>query len=58
MKFEIEQTEAVYNIRPKAIFGVSPPHLSEFIKVAPISQWFLLLFDPSVSESFVTNESE
>lgn len=52
---EIEQTEAVYNIRPKAIFSVTPPHLSEYIKVVIVM--VSVLFDTSVSESYVTNES-
>lgn len=52
---EIEQTEAVYNIRPKAVFSITPPHLSEYIKVVIVM--VSVLFDTSVAESYITDES-
>jgi len=52
---EIEQTEAVYNIRPKAVFSITPPHLSEYIKVVIVM--VSVLFDTSVAESYITDET-
>lgn len=52
---EIEQTEALYNTRPKAIFSVTPPHLSEYIKVVIVM--VSVLFDTSVAESYITDAS-
>ncbi len=51
----IEQTDAVYNIRPKAIFSITPPHLTDYIKVVIVM--VSVLFDTSVGESYVTKDS-
>ncbi|EHT3670503.1 TraM recognition domain-containing protein [Staphylococcus pseudintermedius] len=48
----IEQTDAVYNVRPKAIFSVTPPHLADYIKVVIVM--VSVLFDTSVGESYIT----
>lgn len=48
----IEQTDAVYNIRPKAIFSLTPPNLADYIKVALVM--VSVLFDTSVGESYIT----
>lgn len=51
----IEQTDAVYNIRPKAIFSITPPHLADYIKVVIVM--VSVLFDTSVGESYITKAS-
>lgn len=51
----IEQTDAVYNIRPKAIFSITPPHLTDYIKVVIVM--VSVLFDTSVGESYITKAS-
>lgn len=48
----IEQTDAVYNVRPKAIFSITPPHLADYIKVVIVM--VSVLFDTSVGESYIT----
>lgn len=48
----IEQTDPVYNIRPKAIFSITPPHLTDYIKVVIVM--VAVLFDTSVGESYIT----
>lgn len=51
----IEQTDAVYNIRPKAVFSITPPHLTDYIKVVIVM--VSVLFDTSVGESYITKDS-
>lgn len=51
----IEQTDAVYNVRPKAIFSITPPHLTDYIKVVIVM--VSVLFDSSVGESYLTKAS-
>ena len=51
----IEQTDAVYNIRPKAIFSITPPHLTDYIKI--VIMMVAVLFDTSVGESYLTKSS-
>lgn len=51
----IEQTDAVYNVRPKAIFSITPPHLTDYIKI--VIMMVAVLFDTSVGESYLTKES-
>lgn len=51
----VEQTDAVYNIRPKAIFSITPPHLADYIKVVIVM--VSVLFDTSVGESYITKAS-
>ena len=48
----IEQTDAVYNIRPKAIFSVTPPNQADYIKIVLVM--VSVLFDTSVGESYIT----
>lgn len=48
----VEQTDAVYNVRPKAIFSITPPHLADYIKVVIVM--VSVLFDTSVGESYIT----
>lgn len=51
----VEQTDAVYNVRPKAIFSITPPHLTDYIKI--VIMMVAVLFDTSVGESYLTKES-
>lgn len=51
----IEQTDAVYNVRPKAIFSITPPHLTDYIKI--VIMMVAVLFDTSVGESYLTKAS-
>lgn len=51
----IEQTDAVYNIRPKAVFSLTPPDKASYIKVALVM--VSVLFDTSVGESYITKAS-
>lgn len=51
----IEQTDAVYNIRPKAVFSITPPHLTDYIKIVIVM--VSVLFDTSVGESYLTKAS-
>ena len=51
----IEQTDPVYNVKPKAIFSITPPHLLDYVKIVIVM--ISVLFDTSVGESYVTKES-
>lgn len=51
----IEQTEAVYNVRPKVIFSITPPHLTDYIKIVIVMT--SVVFDRSVGESYLTKAS-
>lgn len=53
--YPIEQTDPVYNIKPKAIFSITPPHLLDYVKIVIVM--ISVLFDTSVGESYVTKES-
>lgn len=52
----IEQTDAVYNIQPKAIFSITPPNLTDYIKVVIVM--VAVLFDTSVGESYITKDNQ
>lgn len=51
----IEQTDPVYNVKPKAIFSITPPHLLDYVKI--IIVMVSVLFDTGVGESYVTKAS-
>lgn len=53
--YPIEQTDPVYNIKPKAIFSITPPHLLDYVKIVIVM--ISVLFDTSVGEAYVTKES-
>lgn len=55
MVYPIEQTDPVYNVKPKAIFSITPPHLLDYVKIVIVM--ISVLFDTSVGESYVTKES-
>lgn len=53
--YPVDQTEAVYATRPKAIFAITPPHLASYIKIVLLI--VSVFFSESVSKSYLTKEN-
>lgn len=53
--YPIDQTEAVYSVRPKAIFAITPPHLASYIKIVLLI--VSVFFSESVAKSYLTKEN-